>query len=79
MNPELISEIAIEALAPRKNLTFSTSEGIIIYAYPLDVDTTRWTLTRGSQRKSFISRNGADEVATITIMAIDFFDGNGRD
>ena len=46
MNQELFSEIAIEAIAPRKNLTFSTSEGNIIYAYPLDADTTRWTFTR---------------------------------
>ena len=76
MNQELFSEIAIEAIAPRKNLTFSTSEGNIIYAYRLDADTTRWTLTRGSQRKSFISRNGADEMETVTIMAIDFFGEN---
>ncbi len=79
MNHDLFSEIAIEATTPRKNLTFSTSVGNIIYAYPLDADTTRWTLTRGSQRKSFISHKGADEIATVTIMAIDFFGANEAD
>lgn len=79
MNKELFTEIAVEAIAPRKDLAFTTSEKVAIYADRKDVDTTTWTIKRGSNSKKFTSRNGVDEVATIVIMLVDFFDGNERD
>ena len=79
MNSELFSEIAIEAISPRKNLAFTTSEKNGIYAQRLDVDTTKWTLTCGLHRKTFISHNSSTEVASFTTMATDFFDGDGED
>lgn len=78
MNEELFTEIAIEAISPRKDLLF-TSEKNTICAHRKDVDITIWTIKCGSNSKTFISRNGLDEVATIVIMMVDFFDGNGRD
>lgn len=76
MNEELFTEIAIEAIAPRKEIVFTTSEKISIRALPKDIDTTLWTLKRGDNRKTFISRNGLDEVETVTIMMYDFFNGD---
>lgn len=76
MNEGLFTEIAIEAIAPRKEIVFTTSEKISIRALPKDIDTTLWTFKWGDNRKTFISRNGLDEVATVTIMMYDFFNGD---
>lgn len=73
MNEELFSEIAIEAIAPRKNLAFTTSEKNAIYANRVNVDVTTWILKRGSNTRKFTSRNGLDEIETIVIMMTDFF------
>jgi hypothetical protein len=79
MKSELFSEIAIEAITPRKNLALTTSEKNGIYTQRLDADTTKWTLICGPHRKTFISCTSPTEVASFTIMATDFFDGNGED
>lgn len=73
MLEELFLEIAIEAIAPRKELTFSTSECKSINAKPLSNTKTLWTLNYRDCEKSFTSRESIDEVSTVTIMMIDFF------
>lgn len=73
MLEELFSEIVIEAIAPRKELTFSTSEGKSINAKPLSSTRTLWTLNYRDCEKFFTSRDSIDEVVTITNMMIDFF------
>ena len=73
MLEELFSEIAIEAIAPRKELTFSTSEDKSINAKPLSSTKTLWTLKYLDCEKTFTSRESVDEVATITIAMFDFF------
>ena len=73
MLEELFAEIAIEAIGPRKELTFSTSENKTIIAKPLSNAKTLWIMKYGDSEKGFISRESIDEVATITIMMADFF------
>ena len=73
MLEDLLSEIAIEAVAPRKALKFSTSENKSIEAQPKSPSLTEWILRYNDQEKKFMSREGLDEVPTITIMLVDFF------
>lgn len=73
MLEDLFQEIAIEAVAPRKSLIFQTSENKSIKATPLNNTSTNWELQYNDNKKSFTSRESLDEVSTITIMLIDFF------
>ena len=77
MNEKLLAEIAAEGIAPEKRLIFTTSDEILIEVIPLDIDRSSWTLRRGMNEKTFISRTSLDEVPAITITMIDFFNTDG--
>ena len=76
MLEDLFTEIAIEAIAPRKSLSFSTSENKSIKATPLTNTKTKWELQYNDLKKSFISRESLNEVSDITLMMIDFFNAD---
>ena len=77
MLESLFTEIAIEAIAPRKSLIFSTSDNKSIKATPLSTTKTRWELRFNDLKKSFISRESLDEIPTIIMMLIAFFSQDG--